>query len=123
MISLNRVVKTVASGRLFEVEALRIHENRKIALIGDNGVGKTTFLKMLAGLDKEYSGSVSVHTSIDYLFNDMDEGYLARACGSASGAYEKTYSPGQYQYRRLENILSKEKSFLLIDEPTSHLDI
>lgn len=57
MISLNRVVKTVASGRLFEVEALRIHENRKIALIGDNGVGKTTFLKMLAGLDKEYSGS------------------------------------------------------------------
>lgn len=123
MISLNRVVKTVASGRLFEVEALRIHENRKIALIGDNGVGKTTFLKMLAGLDKEYSGSVSVHTSIDYFFNDMDEEYIARAYGSASGACEKPYSPGQYQYRRLENILSKEKSFLLIDEPTSHLDI
>ncbi|UQY80480.1 Energy-dependent translational throttle protein EttA [Candidatus Hepatincola sp. Av] len=48
---------------------LSFFHNAKIGILGHNGAGKSTFLKLIAGLDKEYSGEIWVreHTKIGYL--------------------------------------------------------
>lgn len=51
--------KSVDSKDLFHNINFRINEGEKIALIGRNGQGKTTLLKMLAGEDKDYSGTIN----------------------------------------------------------------
>ncbi|MDO5028614.1 MAG: ATP-binding cassette domain-containing protein, partial [Bacillota bacterium] len=78
-----------------------------------NGVGKTSLLKILTGIDSDFLGKVLVNTKIGYLFNDQDD--ILR--------YKEKFSPGQYQKMRLGELLADSSTFLFIDEPTSHLDI
>lgn len=56
--------KTILSGLY-----LSFFHNAKIGILGHNGAGKSTFLKLIAGLDKEYSGEIWVreHTKVGYL--------------------------------------------------------
>ncbi|MDQ5951435.1 MAG: ATP-binding cassette, subfamily er 3, partial [Patescibacteria group bacterium] len=56
--------KSVDSKDLFHNLNFRINEGEKIALIGRNGQGKTTLLKMLAGEDKDYSGVITARKNI-----------------------------------------------------------
>jgi tungstate transport system ATP-binding protein len=51
LLSLTEAVKTFSGRPLLDVGALSLEEGELIVLTGDNGSGKTTFLKMLAGLD------------------------------------------------------------------------
>ena len=44
MIYIKNLIKTVPDRRLFEINSLSINENDKIALIGENGTGKTCLL-------------------------------------------------------------------------------
>src|SRR5713101_2363184 len=48
-------------GPLFENVALELHAGERVGLVGPNGVGKTTLLKILAGLDQPDTGSVRLH--------------------------------------------------------------
>jgi ATP-binding cassette subfamily F protein 3 len=43
---------------------LSIEDGEKIAIIGRNGVGKTTLFNMLAGSDKDYTGTISFRNGI-----------------------------------------------------------
>jgi ATP-binding cassette, subfamily F, member 3 len=58
LLDLLNLSKSIDSKSLFHDVSLRINEGEKIALIGRNGQGKTTLLKMLAGEDTDYSGSI-----------------------------------------------------------------
>ena len=65
---------------LFDVEELRVAHKEKVAIVGANGVGKTTFLEILAGLN-EFDGQLEIfHEKIekkdDYLKVRGDVGYL-----------------------------------------------
>jgi ATP-binding cassette subfamily F protein 3 len=49
------------AGPLFEGVALELHAGERVGLVGPNGVGKTTLLKILAGLDRPDTGDVRLH--------------------------------------------------------------
>ena len=125
MIYIQNLIKTVSDKKLFEINSLSINENDKIALIGDNGTGKSTLLRIILGIDKDYTGQVRVHRDLGYLLN-----YDIQVKNFSDEIYSKSqlkidddYSPGEEQRLKLTGILSDSFKFLLIDEPTSHLDL
>ena len=52
LVSVSRVTKSFAGKRLLDVGALELGKGELIVLSGDNGSGKSTFLKIIAGLEK-----------------------------------------------------------------------
>ena len=125
MIYIQNLIKTLPDRKLFEIDSLSINKNEKIALIGENGKGKTTFLRIILGLDKDYTGQVRVDRELGNLLN-----YDSKAKYFSDETYSKSqlrandnYSPGEEQRLKLTDLLSDSFKFLLIDEPTSHLDL
>lgn len=125
MIYIHNLRKNLPDRQLFEIKNLSINEKDRIALIGDNGLGKTTLFRLILGLDKEYIGSINVGKDLDYLLNeDISENYFSNTFYSkANRPSSSIYSPGEYRRLKLIDLLSDESKFLLMDEPTSHLDI
>jgi ATPase components of ABC transporters with duplicated ATPase domains len=124
MIYIDNLRKEIGTRTLFTIDKLVINGNDKIGLIGDNGAGKTTFLKILLGQDTDYSGYVYIQTELDFLLNDKEELEVSKEIYlKAQLDYKEQYSPGEYQRLKLTNLLSNQSAFLLVDEPTSHLDI
>ncbi|MBP7876049.1 ABC-F family ATP-binding cassette domain-containing protein, partial [Candidatus Woesebacteria bacterium] len=64
LLDVTNLSKSIDSKDLFQNLNFRINEGEKIALIGRNGQGKTTLLKMLAGEDKDFTGAINVKKSI-----------------------------------------------------------
>lgn len=50
--------KTIGSKELFHGLSFNVEAGEKVAVIGRNGVGKTTLFNMMTGLDKDFSGSI-----------------------------------------------------------------
>lgn len=71
---------------------LNLKEGDKIALVGTNGAGKTTFLKLLAGIYKDYTGDLVINGSVANLL-DMYSCVSAEASG-VENVYLKAYSMG-----------------------------
>lgn len=117
----------------------------KLGLIGRNGKGKTTFLKLLLGKYK-YSGTISKKVEFDYFpFEISDKQKLAieianeivpsaedweiikelRLLNTEAEILYKNFnllSGGEQVKVLLVSLFLKENNFLLIDEPTNHLD-
>lgn len=129
---------------------LEMERGQKIALIGSNGIGKTTLLKSILGLIKPLSGDVEQgdYLSIGYFEQEMTPdlnttcleeiwkefpGYsqyevrsaLAK-CGLTTKHIEskvKVLSGGEQAKVRLCKLINRETNILLLDEPTNHLDV
>ena len=73
MISINNLSVEFSAKSLFDNISYVINPRDKIALVGKNGAGKSTMLKIIAGLQSPTSGSVSVpaETTIGYLPQQM----------------------------------------------------
>lgn len=56
--------KSIGTKHLFSGLKLNVDKGEKIAIIGRNGVGKTTLFHMLTGKDKDYSGVVSINQGV-----------------------------------------------------------
>ena len=63
------LARTFADEVLFENITIHIQENSRIAIVGRNGTGKSTLLKMLAGIEEPSLGAVSKK-------KDLSIGYL-----------------------------------------------
>ncbi|QQR93507.1 ABC-F family ATP-binding cassette domain-containing protein [bacterium] len=59
MLSLSSISKTISSKLLFENLTFQLGEVEKVALIGRNGIGKTTLFRLITEEDKDYSGEIS----------------------------------------------------------------
>lgn len=128
---------------------LVFERNKKVAIKGVNGLGKTTLLKTLIGMRKPYSGTVEKdpfveigffkqeesavsQTALDYLweeFPDRNNGEIRAMlakCGLTTDHIEslmKVLSGGENAKVRLCKIMNREANVLVLDEPTNHLDV
>lgn len=129
---------------------VRMERGEKIALIGANGIGKTTLLKSILGLIPAYSGKVVLGdylykgyfeqevkgdnrtTCIEEIWNDFQSWtqYEVRSalakCGLTTKHIEsqvRVLSGGEQAKVRLCKIINTETNVLLLDEPTNHLDV
>ncbi len=97
---------------LFEDVTLVINDPGRIGLIGDNGSGKSTFLKILAGRETPDQGEVvwSRDAKIGYLEQEIvtDTFYV---------------SGGEKKILRLTELFYSNYDVLLLDEPDNHLDL
>ncbi len=80
----------------------------RVALVGENGVGKSTLLRMVAGVESLDEGSIDTTGTIGYLPQIRDRASL---------------SSGEQTWEQLQELLATQPDFLLLDEPTNHLDI
>ena len=129
---------------------LRMERGQRIALVGANGIGKTTLLKSILGLIKPYSGEVELggnleigyfeqeatekneRTCIEEIWSEFPSwvqfeirAALAK-CGLTTDHIESkvmVLSGGEQAKVRLCKILNRETNILLLDEPTNHLDV
>lgn len=130
---------------VFEDVSFNIDTNWKLGLIGRNGKGKTTFLRLLQG-KYEYRGTISKNVEFDYFpfeIEDKDKVAIEIINEIAPNAedwqiikeinllnsdaeilYRKfnTLSGGEQVKILLISLFLKGNNFLLIDEPTNHLD-
>ncbi len=133
---------------IFDNVSFTLDTDRKLGLIGRNGRGKTTLLKLLQGI-YEYTGSIVSPEDFEYFpfeLKDSDEMLTGmeliekwdpdneywRVCielselGLSPEILERSFgklSKGEQTKVMLAVLFSKENAFLLIDEPTNHLDI
>lgn len=72
MIKITGLNKRFGKKVIFKDFSFTFPEKGLIALVGSSGCGKTTLLRMIAGLDKKYSGSIELDsiTKISYVFQE-----------------------------------------------------
>jgi len=129
---------------------LAMESGKKIALVGANGIGKTTLLRSILGLISPLSGKAELgdYLSIGYFeqevaadntttcieeiwkefpsFNQFEVRAALAKCGLTTKHIEsqvRVLSGGEQAKVRLCKLLNKETNILLLDEPTNHLDI
>lgn len=128
---------------------LRMERGQKIALIGTNGIGKTTFLKSVLGLIPALAGKAQLgdYLEIGYFEQEVQGGsntcieeiwkefpsysqYEVRSalakCGLTTKHIEsqvRVLSGGEQAKVRLCKLINRETNILLLDEPTNHLDV
>lgn len=131
---------------VFENVSFNIDTDWKLGLIGRNGKGKTTFLKLLLG-KYEYKGTISKNVNFDYFPFEINERErmaieIVREIAPNVQEWEiykelnlfkcdteilyknfNKLSGGEQVKILLVSLFLKENNFLLIDEPTNHLDI
>ncbi len=129
-----------------------IRRQDKIAVVGINGAGKSTFLKMLAGQTDPTSGSIALGANVDVgyfsqhameildpkktIFETLQEvmplaniGVVRNLLGAflfSGDAVDKRVdklSGGEKSRLVLATLLARPINFLVLDEPTNHLDI
>src|SRR5947209_14133033 len=61
LLSCSRLTRGFDEGPLFEDIGFELYAGDRVGLVGPNGVGKTTLLRLLAGLDRPDDGSVRLH--------------------------------------------------------------
>jgi ATP-binding cassette subfamily F protein 3 len=64
LVEATQLTKSIGSKDLFSDLSFYVEHGEKIALIGRNGQGKTTLLKMLAGLDTDYHGTITAKKNL-----------------------------------------------------------
>lgn len=131
---------------VFENVTFNIDTDWKLGLIGRNGKGKTTFLKLLLG-KYEYKGTISKNVEFDYfpfeiknkermaieivneIAPNVEDWEIIKEINLLNADAEILYrnfnllSGGEQIKILLISLFLKGNNFLLIDEPTNHLDI
>lgn len=128
---------------------LQVKKGEKIAIIGHNGIGKTTMLKTLLGQIKPLSGSISVGERVNPAYfaqeefasettplekvwaerPDMTKKEVRQALAKCGLREEHVLKPipllsgGEQTKVRLCELIVTKSNVLILDEPTNHLDI
>ena len=152
LINIENISKSYTDSLLFDDASFSVNEQEKVGIIGINGTGKTTLLKMIVGLEQPDKGTITRanHIVIRYLSQHpvFDEGTTALECvmknnlthdnewsleSEAKSMLQKlgitdysqkvdNLSGGQRKRIALANSLLSQADVLVLDEPTNHLD-
>ena len=151
VLGIRNVSKSYGDKHLFEGISLKVEGGERIALIGDNGTGKSTLIKMIVGELYPDDGRIKTGPQVKeaYLpqiirFDHPDwnlvenmmaakKGLSAQSARNRLAAYdfrgEDVFKPvsvlsgGEQSRLRLCMLMDDEINFLILDEPTNHLDI
>ena len=151
VLSLRGVSKSYGEKHLFDGITLKVEGGERIALIGDNGTGKSTLIKMIVGELYPDDGRIRTgpqvrcaylpqivhfdHPDWNLVENMMaaKKGLSAQSARNRLAAYEfqgedvlkpvSVLSGGEQSRLRLCMLMDDEINFLILDEPTNHLDI
>ncbi len=152
LINIENITKYFTDTPLFENASFTVDEAEKIGIIGINGTGKTTLLKMLVGMEEPDTGTVTRANNIvvRYLPQTPDfhkDTTVLEAVMEGNRTHENewslesdaktmlqrlgivdydlkvdTMSGGQRKRVALANTLLSKADILVLDEPTNHLD-
>lgn len=143
--------KSFGDLHLFEGVSFELFRGERVALIGKNGTGKTTLLKMLCELESPDQGSAVFGTNVELgyydqehnvlheektIFDEIHDDYpdlnntkirnvLAAFLFTGEDVYKKIslLSGGEKGRVSLAKLMLSKANLLLLDEPTNHLDI
>lgn len=143
--------KHFGSLTLFEHLNMDIKKGEHVAIIGDNGTGKTTILKMINELLPPDAGEIRIGAKVQIgyydqehhvlhmdktIFEEISDDYpslsnteirntLAAFLFTGDDVFKqiKTLSGGERGRVSLAKLMLSEANFLILDEPTNHLDI
>ncbi len=152
LLTIEKLSKTYGERKIFDQTSFYLEEGEKIGLIGTNGTGKSTLLKLITGIVTPDEGIITVanhvviqhlfqnpefaenQTIMDYIMNGIPEneskwGIEAEARGmlytfGLNDVEIKTVklSGGQRKKIALIKTLLAPADILILDEPTNHLD-
>ena len=150
VLNLEHISKVYGDKVIFDDISCGIHQGDKIGIIGINGTGKTTFLKILAGLEEADEGQVITQNGlrITYLpqhpefpkdatiLSYVTQGQKDQSWNPETGAHMilnrlgiedheeeiEHLSGGQKKRVALAAVLANPTDVLILDEPTNHLD-
>lgn len=151
VLSIEGLSKAFGSQKLFSDVSFAIKRGEHVAIIGDNGTGKTTLLKILNGLLPADSGSFRLGTNVEIgyydqehhvlhsektLFDEISDDYpyltnteirnvLAAFLFTGNDVFKRVcdISGGERGRVSLAKLMLGNANFLILDEPTNHLDI
>ena len=151
VLQLRGLTKAFGDRTLFSDIYLRVEPGERIALLGENGTGKTTLLNMIVGQERPDSGSIRQGPAVvtaylpqiirfDHpersLLDTMlyeKKGMTAQSARNRLAQYQfqgedvfksvSSLSGGELSRLRLCMLMDEQTSFLILDEPTNHLDI
>lgn len=151
MISVERLAKAYPGQPLFQDLSFEIKRGERVALIGDNGTGKTTILKIINDMVNADQGVVKLGTNVHigyydqehqvlhsgktlveeisdeypYLTNTEIRNVLAAFLFTGDDVFKRIseLSGGERGRVSLAKLMLSEANFLILDEPTNHLDI
>ena len=151
VVGLRSLAKSYGDKHLFDGISLKVEGGERIALIGDNGTGKSTLIKMIVGELYPDDGRIRLgpqvrmaylpqivqfdHPDWNMVENMMaaKRGLSAQSARNRLAAYDfrgedvlkpvSVLSGGEQSRLRLCMLMDDEINFLILDEPTNHLDI
>lgn len=128
---------------LLNVTSGELHKHIVVGVLGENAIGKTTFVKLLAGVLKPDKGNVDMHISVSYkpqyletTSGELVQNFLAEAIQHYSNEIVKPLelvdlfakqlkelSGGELQRVSIAYALSRHAHLILLDEPSAYLDV
>ena len=151
VLQLRGLTKSFGDRTLLSDVYLRVEPGERIALLGENGTGKTTLLNMIVGQERPDSGSIRLGPAVvtaylpqiirfahpeRSLLDTMlyeKKGMTAQSARNRLAQYQfqgedvfksvSALSGGELSRLRLCMLMNEQTSFLILDEPTNHLDI
>ncbi len=143
--------KSFGGRKLFDHTGLMIRKGERVCIIGDNGIGKTTLLKILMGLEKPDDGYLRIGYNVEFGYYDQGQLLLDEnetVLGEMKNAYHlytdtemrsllgrflffgddvfkqvRDLSGGEKAKLSLLKLMLSGANTLVLDEPTNHLDI
>lgn len=151
VLSVEHLAKAYPNQQLFSDISFEIKRGERVALIGDNGTGKTTILKIINDMIEADGGVVKLGTNVNIGYYDQEHQVLHKEKNlmeEISDAYPNLtnteirnvlaaflftgdevfkqiadLSGGEKGRVSLAKLMLSEANFLILDEPTNHLDI